>query len=118
MSLTLTVIHAVVTGAHSDPFAVLGPHPSPDGGIIVRAFLPGAIEVAVLTEDSVLPFHSLKPVHPDGLWEDVIPDSAHLVYRLRVVYEGGHVTEIEDPYRFRSTLSGFDLHLLGEGTHY
>ena len=30
----------------------------------------------------------------------------------------GAVREIEDPYRFPSTLSGYDLHLLGEGTHY
>src|SRR5262245_61877814 len=118
MSLTPAVIHDVVTGAHSDPFAVLGPHPLPDGGVIVRAFLPGAVEVAVLTADAALPSHPLKPVHPDGLWEDVVPGSAPLVYRLRAVYEGGHVTEIEDPYRFPSTLSGYALRLLGEGTHY
>ena len=28
------------------------------------------------------------------------------------------MAEVEDPYRFRPTLSGYDLHLLGEGTHY
>ena len=28
------------------------------------------------------------------------------------------MSEIEDPYRFPPTLSGYDLHLLGEGTHF
>jgi len=118
MTLAPAVIHAVVTGAHRDPFAVLGPHPSPDGGVIVRAFLPGAVEVAVVTDGNVIPSHPLKPVHPDGLWEGVVPGVPPLAYRLRVTSEGGLVTELEDPYRFPSTLSGFDLHLLGEGTHY
>jgi 1,4-alpha-glucan branching enzyme len=31
---------------------------------------------------------------------------------------GGVASRREDPYRFSSTLSDFDLHLLGEGTHY
>ncbi|MCM2575518.1 1,4-alpha-glucan branching enzyme, partial [Achromobacter xylosoxidans] len=37
---------ALLTGAHDDPFAVLGPH---DGG--VRALLPGARSVTVVAPD-------------------------------------------------------------------
>src|SRR6185503_1784144 len=39
-------------------------------------------------------------------------------YRLRLVDGAGRARDIEDPYRFPSTLSDYDLHLLGEGTHY
>ena len=33
---------------HGDPFAVLGPHPEPDGRIVLRAFLPGATHVVAI----------------------------------------------------------------------
>ena len=118
MSLTAEAIQTLVRGEHGDPFAVLGPHPSPDGGITVRVFMPGAAEVAVVVGDGASLAHPLKPVHPDGLWEGKIAGQLRGSYRLSVRDRAGHVTEIDDPYRFPSTLSGFDLHLLGEGTHY
>ena len=118
MSLTAETIQTLVRGEHGDPFSVLGPHPSPDGGIIVRVFMPGAAEVAVVVGDGASLAHPLKPVHPDGLWEGKIAGQLRGSYRLSVRDRAGHVTEIDDPYRFPSTLSGFDLHLLGEGTHY
>ena len=39
-------------------------------------------------------------------------------YRLRVEFPGDHVLEFDDPYRYGRVLTDFDLHLLGEGTHY
>ena len=33
-------------------------------------------------------------------------------------YPGDHVVEFDDPYRYGRVLTDFDLHLLGEGTHY
>jgi len=39
-------------------------------------------------------------------------------YRLRITYPGDHVIEIDDPYRYGRVLTDYDLHLLGEGTHY
>src|SRR4029453_5348215 len=112
MSITSKVIRALVAGEFGDPFAALGPHASRDSSVTVRAFLPGATEVAAVTEGG-LP-HSLKLLHPEGLWEGVIPGRLPLTYRLRVTYGQGQTMDIEDPYRFPSTLSGFDLHLLGE----
>ena len=38
----------VCQGRHGDPFAVLGPHRDAAGGLVVRAFLPGARAVVVL----------------------------------------------------------------------
>jgi len=117
MSLTAEAIQTLVRAEHGDPFAVLGPHPS-TGGVTVRAFLPGAAEVVVVAGDGASLAQPLKPVHPDGLWEGKIAGPLPRAYRLSVTDRAGHVTEIDDPYRFPPTLSGFDLHLLGEGTHY
>src|SRR6266487_1201100 len=118
MSLSPKVVHALVAGEYGDPFAALGPHAERDGSVTVRAFLPGASEVAAVTGSGAVPSHPLKLLHADGLWEGVIPGRLPVSYRLRVTYRDGHPADIEDPYRFPSTLSGFDLHLLGEGTHY
>jgi 1,4-alpha-glucan branching enzyme len=106
---------ALVRGEHGDPFALLGPHGGP-GGTVVRALLPGALAVSVVAPDR--PAHALAPIHPEGLWEGAVPAPALAAYRLRVEYPLAHVAELEDPYRFPSTLSGYDLHLIGEGTHY
>src|SRR5262245_39374751 len=118
MSLSPSAIQSLVAGEHGDPFAVLGPHPTEDGSLSVRALLPGATEVTVLVEGGAVPAQPLKPIHADGLWEGMIPGRLPIRYRLRVTYADGHTLELEDPYRFPSTLSGFDLHLLGEGRHY
>src|SRR5262245_15544997 len=64
----------------------------------------------------------MRSVHPSGLWEASFPARAVSAppppsYRLCVTEADGRTREIEDPYRFPSMLSAFDLHLLGEGTH-
>ena len=66
----------LVAGEHGDPFAVLGPHASRDGSVIVRAFLPGAGEVAVVADGGAFLAYPLKPIHPDGLWEGEIAGTA------------------------------------------
>jgi 1,4-alpha-glucan branching enzyme len=47
---------------------------------------------------------------PDG---NGVPD-----YRLRITYADDRVADLDDPYRYGRVLTDFDLHLLGEGTHY
>ena len=37
--------------------------------------------------------------------------------RLRVTFPGGHVVDLEDPYRFSRVISEYDLYLFGEGKH-
>ena len=110
-------IDAVVTGQHGDPFAVLGPHAGREGMVSVRALIPAARAVAAVMPDGTV--SPLRAVHPAGFWEGEVPGRRlPLAYRLRVVDEQGQVSEVEDPYRFPPTLSPYDLHLLGEGTHY
>jgi len=102
---------AVIGGYHADPFRYLGPHDE-GGRRVVRAFLPGADEAAVVGDGRETPLQQLDKA---GLFAgEVAPGLVR--YRLKARWDG-HVAEIEDPYRFPPVLSDFDLYLLGEGTH-
>ena len=108
-------IAALVGGYHRDPFSLLGPHVDERGASVVRAFHPAAERV----ELRLLPGGGLAPMakrDPAGLYEARVDDRPD--YRLRITYPGGHVVEIDDPYRYGRVLTDFDLHLLGEGTHH
>jgi 1,4-alpha-glucan branching enzyme len=107
--LSSDVMDTIVAGQHGDPFAVLGPHPAGDGTVGVRAFLPAARAAAILTPDGATA--PLRLAHPGGLWEGRAPGRRvlPLAYRLRLVDDQGRATEIEDPYRFSPTLSGYAL---------
>ena len=121
-TLSREEIEAIVQGEHRDPFAVLGPRIGRGGdgaGLIVRAFRPGAGAVTVVPRGDRLPSYPMTPIHPAGLFEAIVPGRAEpFPYRLRCVDAAGTETEIEDPYRFPSTLSDYDLYLMGEGAHH
>jgi hypothetical protein len=103
---------ALAKGQNRDPFAVLGPHPEPDGGTVIRAFQPAARSIEVRLPDGEL--RTMTPRDPAGLFETVVAaDVSH--YRLRVAFPGDHLLEFDDPYRYGRVLTDFDLHLLGEG---
>jgi 1,4-alpha-glucan branching enzyme len=113
-------IAQILRAEHGDPFHVLGMHLVEVQGktaVAIRAFLPRAYEAWVVRgpgENDIVP---LRLIHADGFFEAVFPDEQALFpYRLRTEDNGRH--EFEDPYRFPPVLSDFDLHLLGEGTHY
>ncbi|SNX70568.1 1,4-alpha-glucan branching enzyme [Cereibacter ovatus] len=104
------VAQAIITGAHGDPFSVLGLH-GRGRGFVLTAFVPGADRLTVLAGAEV----PATPV-PDcpGLFAARM--TAREPYRLRA--EGhGVVWEFDDPYRFGPVLGEIDEYLLGEGTH-
>jgi len=118
-------IEAIARGEHGDPFAVLGPHAAKADGqeaIAVRAFLPDAARAAVIPtggSPGAPEPQAMARLHPAGFFEAVFPSRGDpFPYRLRWTDAAGAEHEAEDPYRFPSTLSGYDLHLIGEGTHY
>jgi 1,4-alpha-glucan branching enzyme len=121
-SLPASDVEALAHGRHPDPFAVLGPHVCQEGGatvLAIRAFLPGAVAAEVRPGEPGLAPRDMERLHPDGVFEATFPGRvAPFGYRLTVTDAPGRVREIEDPYRFPSTLSDFDRLLLGEGTHY
>jgi len=115
MKLDAAAARAVCEGRHGDPFSVLGPHPRGDGATWVRAFLPHAQAVTVVSGAHAWP---LQRRQADG-WPDLFEGetAARGRYQLRVRWTGGGESVLEDPYRFGTVLGEMDVWLLGEGTH-
>jgi 1,4-alpha-glucan branching enzyme len=113
--LAREAIDALVRGIHPDPFAVLGPHDTP-GGLAIRVFRPTASGVELGDPDHT-PF---ARIHEGGLFELIVPGAMRedFDYRLRWLWPDGSATEADDPYRYGPVLTEFDIHLLGEGTHF
>ena len=109
----------------ADPFQLLGPHEMGAGGatrVVVRGFFPVAAGAELILEGHSTPLPATR-VSDDGLYEAVLPLSTRLpvspdAYRWRVLHGDKSPGEFHDPYAFAPLLSGFDLHLIGEGTHY
>jgi 1,4-alpha-glucan branching enzyme len=117
-------IDRIVHADHWDPFGVLGPHEAKvDGKAVrtIRAFLPEAHRAWVVDLAGGEPGTrvAMERTHPDGFFERVFPDRGRAFpYRLVVEDHDGHAWEFVDPYQFGPVLTDFDLHLLGEGTHF
>ncbi len=107
-------VDAIVNARHGDPFAVLGPHAT-TGGCIVRAFLPDAAEVAVVSVDAAQMLAPMRRLGVGGLWSGLL--STRVPYRLRVTDHAGHEQIIADPYAFGPALGDLDVYLLAEGRH-
>ncbi len=110
-------MEAITGGYHGDPFALLGPHMVEREGKaewIIRAFLPQAAEAALLLGGATIP---MERTHPGGLFSAAL-ETEPGAYKLRVTDRQGTSIELEDPYRFPTALSDFDLHLHSEGTNY
>jgi 1,4-alpha-glucan branching enzyme len=108
---------------HGDPFAYLGPHAVERDGrrrYAVRVVQTHASGVTVLIRGHEIPAYRIEP---EGVFEAFLPPDVTerpgpRDYRLRIHWHDGNVSERIDPYAFHALLSEFDLHLIGEGTHY
>jgi 1,4-alpha-glucan branching enzyme len=111
-------LEALAAGRHRDPFALLGPHRlDSEPAVVVRAIHPAAVRVDLRVVDTGR-LHPMTRRKADGVFEVRLQSEQVPDYRLRVTYPRNHVLEIDDPYRYGRVLTDFDLHLLGEGTHY
>ena len=106
-------LKALARGRHGDPFALLGVH-SDNGKRIVRTLQPGAQAVQLVDNHGNI-LADLEPGEHDGLFRAPMPPRLR-TYRLRVRWADGNTQDIEDPYRFPSSLGEMDLYLLGEGS--
>ena len=115
---TLTdAMYAVIEARSHDPFAVLGRHPHPDGGVVIRVFRPHVRKVWLLGFGARA--RAMKRIEGSDFF------TCHLAngdfdtpYRLRLESADGHRWEADDPYRFPPMLGDLDLHLIGEGNHF
>ncbi len=118
-------IELIRRAEHADPFHILGPHLVEVDGekrLAIRFFLPRAREVSVVHDGAIAGLPA-RQIHPDGFFEALLPYSDAIratpaAYRLRIADADGSTREIYDTYAFPPLLSDFDLHLIGEGTHY
>src|SRR6185436_13692023 len=106
-------IEALAQALHGDPFRLLGPHET-SSGLVVRAFLPGAVDVEVLRRSDRARLGRLE-ASDSGLFQGLVSERAP--YLLRITWPGG-VQETEDPYSFGPVLGDLDLHLFNEGRHF
>jgi 1,4-alpha-glucan branching enzyme len=119
-------IDLLIHGNAWDPFAILGIHELTTATAnkkswIVRAFLPEASNAWVVDLAAGEPGEpvAMELVHPDGVFVAVFTGRpSRFPYRLRVENHERHSWEFVDPYSFAPVLTDYDLHLLGEGTHY
>jgi len=122
-SVLLEKVGQLVDGRYENPFELLGPHEVEVSGrkaLAVRAYLPQT-EQAWVVEGAHEITRPMRRIHPAGLFEAICPppnleSRAH--YKLRITDHGGETKDMHDPYAFPLLLSDYDLHLMGEGTHW
>jgi len=113
-------IRKLVNNHHPDPFAVLGMHRVGSGAerhVEVRAFLPEAREAWVIDERDASR-HRMENLHRFDFFTAKLKGRELFPYSLAITRYDGSVQEFRDPYSFLPVLTDFDLHLIGEGTHY
>ena len=66
------LVEALVAGRFADPFAILGPHPGPQGRVI-RTLQPGALAVRVLDRASGAVIGELAPEGGGGFFSGAAP---------------------------------------------
>ena len=122
-----TEIEQIIHLEHSDPFHILGAHPleipsqtgNPEKAVAIRAFLPEAQAAWVVENDNPKVPFPMEKLHPDGFFQAIFRDRSELFsYQLRILDHEGQPYQFIDPYTFPPVLTEFDLHLIGEGSHY
>lgn len=113
-------IKEIVTGNHPDPFSILGMHISGAGSrehVEVRAFLPEAAESWITADATHMIFH-MEKIHADGFFIAHIPEKKSFPYTIGLKTHDSKTDSRKDPYAFDRVLNDYDLHLIGEGSHY
>src|SRR5919197_4280059 len=112
-------LNSFLSGTHSDPFRILGPHRSGDD-LVVRVFRPDAKKIdIVLNRPSQNGTIEAEKVHRDGFFCAMVPGATRdLDYRIRVTTWQGAEQVARDAYQYGPIMGEIDLHLCGEGQHW
>ncbi|MDN4503424.1 1,4-alpha-glucan branching protein GlgB [Alteromonadaceae bacterium BrNp21-10] len=107
---------ALLNGEYVDAFSILGMHHQATGkGLMIRAYLPGAQQVDVISLVDNKKVVSLAPVGEQGFFAAKLGRrTLRFAYKLKVTYPLV-VEEVIDPYQFGSLLQADDLYLFAEG---
>ena len=111
-------VSTFVTGLHSDPFRVLGPHKVGDD-VEIRIFRADAraIEV-VLDQEPDKPIAAERLDQQGFFCATVCGREREVPYRLRIVKLDDSEELIRDAYQYGPIMGDVDLHLFSEGQHW
>src|ERR1700719_874681 len=119
-------LNSFLSGTHSDPFRILGPHRMGDD-LAIRAFRPDARKIDIVMNGSASAkatadgSHTIEAekIHRDGFFQATVPNATRdLDYHLRLTSWDGSESIVRDPYRFGPIMGEVDLHLFAEGQHW
>jgi 1,4-alpha-glucan branching enzyme len=132
-------LNSFLSGAHADPFRILGPHRLGDD-LVVRVFRPDAKKIEIILPTgrvdptgglarqrqndlaSPIPSESLieaERIHRDGFFCATVPNATRdLAYQIRLTNWDGSDRILGDPYHYGPIMGEVDLHLFGEGQHW
>ncbi len=111
-------VNMFVTGLHSDPFRVLGPHKVGDD-VEIRVFRPDARVIEVVLDREPDKRIAAKKTNEEGFFRATVPGAERDVpYRLRVVKLNGSEEITRDAYQYGPIMGDVDLHLFSEGQHW
>ncbi|MFK3798976.1 1,4-alpha-glucan branching protein GlgB [Pseudomonas sp. NPDC088444] len=105
---------ALIRAEHRDPFSMLGPHSDGKEGQVIRAYLPNALGVRVLSRDGQRDLGELSMSDKPGFFTGHFP--VREPYLLKINWATGEQIT-EDPYSFGEQLGEMDLYLFAEGNH-
>src|SRR6267378_3328598 len=109
-------LNSFLSGTHSDPFRILGPHRM-GNDLAIRAFRPDARKIDIV-QNGQAPVEAEK-IHRDGFFQAKIPNATReLDYHLRVTNWDGSQYAMRDPYQYGPIMGEVDLHLFSEGQHW
>ena len=109
-------LNSFLSGTHSDPFRILGPHRMGDD-LAIRVFRPDAQKIDILVDrQSTI---AAKKIHRDGFFQAFVLGAARdLDYHLRLTGRDGSEWVARDPYCYGPIMGEVDLHLFAEGQHW
>src|ERR1700720_2564239 len=112
-------LNSFLSGTHSDPFRILGPHRIGDN-LVIRVFRPDAKKIdIVLDRPSTNGQVSAAKIHRDGFFCPMGPPATRdLSYKLRLTTWDDSERVSADPYRYGPIMGEVDLHLFSEGQHW
>ena len=107
-----------VTGLHSDPFSVLGPHKTGDD-VEIRIFRPDARAIEVVPDREPENPIAAERTDQEGFFCATVPGAERDVpYRFRIVKPDGSEEFTRDAYQYGPIMGDVDLHLFSEGQHW
>src|SRR5882762_6853119 len=91
-------VNSFLSGTHSDPFRVLGPH-RVGNDVCIRVFRPDAKKVEILPAGQ--PPIEMEKIHRDGFFQAAVPGATRdLDYKLRVTSQNDSELIARDPYGY------------------